>query len=105
MESVLHRVYRERLPNQFLASLTRTVKENIEVPEIRDIVISAFQSFLKNNIQQYKNYSAYEIGFVGSIAFHFQEELSEVLSRYELKIKKILPSPIDELAEYHRQFL
>ncbi|MGC9343699.1 MAG: ATPase [Bacteroidales bacterium] len=105
MEWALHRVYRERQPNQFLASLTRIVKDTIDIPEVRDIVISAFQDFMKNNIQQYKNYSAYDIGFVGSVAFHFQDELWEVFSSKKLKIKKILPSPIDELAEYHRQLL
>jgi N-acetylglucosamine kinase-like BadF-type ATPase len=105
MESALNRVYRERLPNQFLASLTRIVKENIKVPEIKNIVSSAFTDFLENNIHQFENHTDYKIGFVGSVAYHFQDILSELLAEYKLEIKKILPSPIDELAEYHRQLL
>lgn len=105
LESVLNRVYRERLSNQFLASLTRIVKENMEIPEVKNIVIKAFQDFLDNNIRQYENYKDYKIGFVGSVAFHFQEVLYELLEDHQLEITKILPSPIDELAEYHRKLL
>lgn len=105
MNEVLNKVYRERLPNRYLASLTKIVKENIAIEEIRQIVLNAFSKFIEKNISSYENYRDKNIGFVGSVAWHFQDELKEVLDNYSLTLKKIIKQPIDELVLYHRNFL
>ncbi len=105
MNEVLNKVYRERLPNRYLASMTKIIKKNIAVEEIRQIVLNAFTEFIEKNILSYENYQDIDIGFVGSVAWHFQDELKEVLENYHLTLKKIIKQPIDELVLYHRNFL
>lgn len=103
MNQVLDKIYRERLPNRYLASMTKIVKEYIYVSEIREIVLEAFDSFVERNILSYSNSIEYQIGFVGSVAWHFKDELKEVMINHRLNLKKIIQQPIEELEVYHRQ--
>ncbi len=105
MNEVLNRVYREKLPNRYLASLTQIVKKYIAVDDIRHIVLDAFTEFIEKNILSYKNPYETDIGFVGSVAWHFQDELKECLENYQLSFTKIIRQPIDELVLYHRKSL
>jgi hypothetical protein len=41
------------------------------------------------------------LGLVGSIANYYREIIMEVANNFEVKISKIIPSPIDELTQYH----
>lgn len=103
MNKVLDKVYRERLPNRYLASMTKIVKEYIHVYEIREIVLNAFNSFVERNILRYDNPMEYPIGFVGSVAWHFADELKEILDGHGLNLKNIIQQPIEELVAYHRE--
>jgi N-acetylglucosamine kinase-like BadF-type ATPase len=103
MNTVLHKVYKEKRPNRYMASLTQIMKKHMEISEIRQIVLDAFDSFVNKNILKYPNHSEIEVGFVGSIAWHFQNELKEVLSRRDLRINKIIQQPIENLVLYHKK--
>ncbi len=105
MNKVLDRVYRERLPNRFLASMTKQVKKNLHHPEIRQIVLDSFNSFIEKNILGYSDYREMEIGFVGSVAWHFKDELEEVLTGHNLRFKKIIKQPVEDLVIYHRNLI
>ena len=54
------------------------------------------------HVSAYDNYKNLPLGFVGSIAYHFQEPLKEVVEEYGVKDVNILQSPIEALVEYHR---
>ena len=41
--------------------------------------------------------------FSGSVAFHFMEILKKVGSEFDLYIDEVFESPIEGLADYHRQ--
>ncbi len=101
IEDILLNVYKKPQPNKYLASFSTIVNDYIHEDEIKDIVYSAFKSFLRKNISKYKNYKSYNIGFIGSIAFHFRDILTEVMKDEGLELYKILDKPADELAAYH----
>ena len=44
----------------------------------------------------------YRIGFVGSIAFHFQDLLKESLSKYGLTLGMVLKAPAEGLVQYYK---
>ena len=50
---------------------------------------------------QYKNYEKLPVHFVGSIAFHFQEILTEAITEMNMKLGKIIQSPMEGLIKYH----
>ena len=60
-----------------------------------------FNDFVDVQISKYSNYKTQNIHFVGSVAFHFNEILSEVMRERNLKLGKIISNPIEELVRFH----
>ena len=103
MDQILENVYKKPHANRYLASLTRVAAKHIEDPQIREIIAGAFVDFIDKNIAKYSNYSNMNIGFAGSVAFHFKDILLDVLEKYQMKNIKIIAAPIEGLVEYHQK--
>lgn len=100
MAEVINRVYRSPAPNRFLASMSKYIHGYLDEKEVRDIVIENFEDFIRNNILAYGD-EFRTINVVGSIAYHYKEQLTEAASRNGFQIGKIIKSPIEGLIEYH----
>lgn len=105
MAIVLENVYKKHLPNLYLASLTKIIKKHIDNTDIYDLVKESLIEFIDKNVSKYKDFKNYNIGFVGSIAYHFEDILIQVLLEKDLQLGKIVQAPIDELITYHRNIL
>jgi hypothetical protein len=57
--------------------------------------------FFERNVVKLPSFSHYKIGFVGSVAFHFSEILSNTASFYGYENITILKDPIDGLETYY----
>ncbi|RIH66858.1 ATPase [Mariniphaga sediminis] len=99
----LNRVYNQGKPNQFLAGFVPFLKENIHKSYCAGLVRRAFESFMTRNVVQYKGHEKQSICFVGSVAFHFQEQLRNVLLERNMVPGVILQEPLLKLMEYHLQ--
>jgi glucosamine kinase len=96
---LLNKIYQEKFPNRFLGSLVELVV--LKFPEdsyIKRTVREQFDRFFNNCINKYdkKNES---LGFVGSIAFHFEEILRQAANAHHYTVHQILQKPIDKLIE------
>lgn len=100
MAEVINRVYRSPAPNRFLASMSKYIHGYLDEKEVRDIVIDNFEDFIRNNILAYGD-EFRTINVVGSIAYHYKEQLTEAAGRNGFQIGKIIKSPIEGLMEYH----
>lgn len=100
MAEVINRVYRSPAPNRFLASMSKYIHGYLDEKEVRDIVVDNFEDFIRNNILAYGD-EFRTINVVGSIAYHYKEQLTEAASRNGFQIGKIIKSPIEGLIEYH----
>lgn len=100
MAEVINRVYRSPAPNRFLASMSKYIHGYLDEKEVRDIVIDNFEDFIRNNLLAYGE-EFRTINVVGSIAYHYKEQLTEAASRNGFQIGKIIKSPIEGLIEYH----
>lgn len=100
MAEIINRVYRSPAPNRFLASMSKYIHGYLDEKEVRDIVIDNFEDFIRNNILAYGD-EFRTINVVGSIAFHYKEQLTEAASRNGFQIGKIIKNPIEGLIEYH----
>jgi len=98
---VIQRVYKESFPNEFIASFLPFYTENIKHIYFENIISNGLKIFLRIYIQRFKEHSTLPIHFVGSVAFYFNDKLNELCSKNNLKIGKIIKSPITQLAEYH----
>ena len=99
MAEIIDRVYRQPLPNRYLASLSRFCAAHLDDERIQALVYDHFLSFVRRNIVQYKTQ---EISFVGSIAYYYRPILEEALAAEGLRLGTVLLDPIPGLTDYHR---
>lgn len=100
MNDVVHRVYCEPLANRFLASLSPFIHRNLCVDGVRELVVSNFQEFFRRNVASYGRRDL-PVGFVGSMAVHYESELSEAATVEGFRVGRILDSPIRALSSFH----
>ena len=101
LNTILNAVYKDPLPNRYLAQFTQFIKKHEAEPEMDEIVKNCFQHFFEVTICKYDNYKNYQLNIVGSIATVFSKQLKEVALHNEVEIGKTVKSPIDELVLFH----
>ncbi|MCM1021270.1 MAG: ATPase [Muribaculum sp.] len=99
--SILRRVYKEPMPNRFLASVTPFLLKNIEEPAIHRLVLNEFKSFFVRNVAQYDRYRQLPVSFVGSIAYLYRPVLLEAADALDTNVATVLKSPMEGLVGYH----
>lgn len=97
---ILENVYKKPFPNRYLAQFTPFLSENINQPEVYNVVFKGFVSFFERNIKQYP-YQEFPVSFVGSVAYHFRTELEEAARSCGVKIGTVVKSPMEGLVEFH----
>lgn len=99
--SVIDNIYHKTQASRYLASLSRFAYENKKHDYIKVICSKCFDEFIEYFILKYETSKDLEIGFVGSIAYYFQDLLSERLENHKLRLGKVIKNPIEGLIEYH----
>lgn len=99
---VINRVYRQPQANRFLASLVPFIHKHRNHPQVHDMLVKAFRSFLSRNVQAYKH-KELPVNCVGGIAWSYAEELREAAAAEGMKIGKLLREPIQEMLAFHAE--
>ena len=98
MAQVIERVYRQPMANRWLASLSAFIHQQIDNPQIEQLVIDNFRDFIQRNIAPYQRRDL-PINAVGSIAFYYKEQLEKAVKAEGYTLGKIVRSPLDALVE------
>ena len=98
---VKHNLYKEPNPNAYLATFAKFLIKHKDTEFCKKYIYAEMEDFVENYIQQFDNCTEIPVHFVGSIAFYLKEELTEVLSKYNIKVGNVLRRPIDGLIAYH----
>jgi len=98
---ILNAVYKQALPNRFLAGFNLFVAQHINEPVIKQIVENSLDAFFEKNICKYANYQQNKLHFIGSISFVYEDIIREIAKKYNVVIGKIIKGPIEELVNYH----
>ena len=101
LPDLIDKVYRQPLPNRFLASLSTFIHNHLDDPSIRHMVVACFSDFFAYNIVPYGRPDL-PVNFVGSIAFYYQDELREAAKRQGFHLGSVLRSPLEGLVRYHQ---
>ena len=99
---ILAHVYKEPLPNRYLACYCLFLAENRGHYMIENIIEDGLNDFFFTHLCKFTESWKYPIHFVGSVAYGFRDVLTELCSSYEFELGKILKNPMDGLIEYHR---
>jgi len=100
-ELILENVYKKPFPNRFLAGFAPFLLQNIEESSIFNLVYDSFDEFFVRNVMQYPLEDV-QVGFIGSIAFHFKDTLEIVASERGIEVAAIDQSPMEGLVKYHK---
>lgn len=88
-------------PNAYFAKFVPFLKSNLEDKWASSLVSKAFDEFVKHNILKYDIDGDMKFGFIGSIAFHFQELLKASLAKYFDNDVIIVQDPMQGLVDFH----
>lgn len=97
--SIIEKVYREPMPNRFLASLVPFLERHRDDKEIHQFLVDEFRRFLRRNVAQYHR-TDLPVSFVGGIASTYEAELCEALQQENMTLGRILKRPIDNMVDY-----
>lgn len=100
---ILEAVYKMPLPNRYLAGFVPFLVENRGHFMIENIIEDSFNDFFFHHVYKYKESWTMPINFIGSVAYGFKDVLHEMCNTYELKLGKVIKSPLDGLIRYHSQ--
>ena len=99
-EEIIHKVYRRPLANRFLAGFAPFLSKYRDEPAIHRLLTDAFRDFIAHNLHAYPQDKP--VFAVGSVAYHFREELTEALHAAGYQVASIVQSPMEGLIRYHQ---
>lgn len=98
---ILDHVYRQPLPNRYMASFALFLTENRGHFMIENIIEDALNEFFYHHIYKYRESWLYPLHFTGGVAYAFKDVLKSLCHSYELQLGKVLKNPMQGLIEYH----
>jgi glucosamine kinase len=99
-ETVIKNVYQKPGPNSYLASFSKFLSEVRDTDYGKKVLRDGLLEFIDTNIKSYPQYNRYKCNFVGSIAYVFADELTELCQESGVRIGKIIRQPIYDLLQF-----
>jgi hypothetical protein len=104
-ENLVRELYSSPHPNEFLAQYAKFYTWNglgfQDFQYLNELSKEAFRSFFRQMLIPLQSERALPVNFIGSVAWHFKNQIHEVLDEFGWPGGKILLQPIEELARYH----
>ncbi|MDQ6755427.1 MAG: N-acetylglucosamine kinase [Bacteroidota bacterium] len=101
---ILNAVYKQPLPNRYLASFAIFLAENRGHYMIENIIEDGLNDFFFNHVYKYKESWTLPINFVGSIADGFKDVIADLCKSYQLHLGRIIKNPMEGLIHYHKNY-
>lgn len=104
-EIIRERVYAPQGANVFLGAFAPFAHKHIQDPFFYQIVFNGFREFVETQVLPFPQSQKVPISFVGSIAYHFESVLMDVLDFFDLQAGKVIRRPVDGLIDYYRRYI
>lgn len=98
---ILDKVYRQPVPNRYLASFAHFLDEHRGHFMVENILEDGLNEFFFTHIVKYPECWEYPIHFTGGVAWAFRDVIHSLCMAYELQQGRILKAPIEGLAAFH----
>ncbi len=100
-DDIIDAVYRQPMPNRFLASFSKFIYQNIKEQFVIDLVAACFNQFFDKHICKYEKHKEVKLSCTGSVAFYYSNILRAVATTKGVNIDTITETPIAGLTLYH----
>jgi len=101
IKEFIDKVYHQPAASKYLAGFTKFAGDHVDHPFIQNLVKDCFADFIKVFLLRYEECRTLPVGFVGSVAYHFQGLLQECLASEGLTMGKVMRSPMDGLIQLY----
>jgi len=101
-DQILDAVYKQPLPNRYMASFSTFLSEHRGHYMIENIIEDGLNDFFFTHLNKLNESWLYPIHFSGSIAYVFRDIIKQLAAAYEIELGKIIKSPMEGLIEYHK---
>jgi glucosamine kinase len=95
------KVYTEKNPNVFLASFMKFIAKHRDADMVKTWLKDGFGAFLDVHVACFENYQQVPVHFIGSVAFHFSDDLTLACEKRGIQMGNLIKKPIEGLAKYH----
>ena len=100
MAAIIQKVYREPLPNRFLAQTTRFIHQHLEEDAVCKLVVDNFRAFFRRNLVQYGRRDL-PVRAIGSVAYYFREQFVCAAEKEGFAVDRVEQSPMKGLVAFH----
>ena len=98
---ILEHVYKQPLPNRYLASFSLFLAHNRGHYMIENILEDGLNDFFFTHLCKYNESWKFPIHFTGAVAYGFRDVIKELSQGYEFELGHILQKPMNGLIKYH----
>lgn len=100
-DDIIDAVYRQPMPNRFLASFSKFIYQNLKEQYIIDLVAGCFHQFFDKHICKYEKHKELKLSCTGSVAFYYSNILRAVALEKGVSIGTVTETPIAGLTLFH----
>lgn len=100
-DKIIDAVYRQPMPNRFLASFSKFIYQNLKEQFIIDLTAKCFGEFFDNYVCKYEKQKELQLHLTGSVAFYYSNILRAVAVDKGVAIGTISETPIAGLTLFH----
>lgn len=97
----LDRLYRQKHGNAYIASFAQLLAAFHEDDYILDLLERGIEEFKKFQLGYFSQSAQRNVGMVGSVAYHHQVRIGEILAKDGWELVKVVQHPIHDLVSYH----
>jgi len=97
---VISWVYSADKPNKTISSVSEVLPKCSRILQ-KTVLTTVFSDFVQKKLLPLSQKYPHNVHFTGSVAFHYKEQLTDVLNSFSLQVGKIIKKPITGLVKYH----
>lgn len=99
---LVRELYSQKNPSSFIGNFAKIASEKKDHEQIKSIVKKCLEEFIIRKVVPYSKSREVLVHFTGSIAYHYEDILEELLNKHNLKKGEIVRRPLIKLVEYHK---
>jgi glucosamine kinase len=100
-DTVISELYAAQLPAGYLAQFSRFASKHKSDPFVSSLIKYNFGLFVDKILRKYEGIHSIPCHFCGSFAFHFKNELTDILKERKISLGKVVGKPGELLLKYH----
>lgn len=100
-ELILHKVYKEPLPNRYLSSFAPVVHHYRQEPYAQELLARHFEAFFEHISWPFSRHKNLPVHLTGSIAWYFKAEILQAGKAFPFNIGSVFKSPTPGLIQFH----